>query len=133
MSIVARAPSVVDPAGITGKVAATVYGQQLQIGEASQCARKNQVVKRERGIERISQNVVEVEMGQAFAMGESVRMHHDEGGFGWVTVTDLGSRIHVRFSGRNQKDEEKIFLDFSVPAQPPPAAGPVSKRRNTRL
>src|SRR6478736_3592289 len=78
MSIVARAPSVVDPAGITGKVAATVYGQQLQIGEASQCSRKNQVVKRERGIERISQNVVEVEMGQAFAMGESVRMHHDE-------------------------------------------------------
>ena len=78
MSILPRAPGVIDPAGIAGKIAATVHGHQLQIGEACQRSRENQVVKRERGIERISQDIVEIEMSQSFAVGESVRMHHDE-------------------------------------------------------
>ena len=78
MSIPPRAPGVIDPAGIAGKIAATVHGHQFQIGEACQRSRKNKVVKRERGIERISQDIVEIEMSQSFAVGESVRMHHDE-------------------------------------------------------
>src|SRR5712671_3564617 len=78
MSILPRAPGVIDPAGIAGKIAATVHGHQLQIGETRQRPRKNQVVERKRGIERISQNIVEIKMSQSFAVGESVWMHHDE-------------------------------------------------------
>lgn len=44
------------------------------------------------------------------------RMSRGEGGFGWVTVTDSGSHMNVVFSGRNQRNEEKISLRFSVPA-----------------
>ena len=56
-----------------------MHGHQFQIGKARQRSRKDQVVKRERRIEWIAEHVVEVEMGQALAMGEAVRMHHDEG------------------------------------------------------
>src|SRR6266436_6699560 len=54
MRILPRAPGVIDPAGITGKIATAMHGHQLQIGEARQRSGKDQVVKRERGIERIS-------------------------------------------------------------------------------
>ncbi len=39
-----------------------------------------------------------------------------EGCFGYVQVRDSGTRIQVRFSGRNNLGEEKITLNFSVPA-----------------
>jgi alkaline phosphatase D len=39
-----------------------------------------------------------------------------ECGFGLLFVTDKGDRIDVAFSGRNNKNEEKISLKFSVPA-----------------
>ena len=42
------------------------------------------------------------------------RAKKGEGCFGLVTVTDEGGPISVRFSGRNNKDEEKISLEFSV-------------------
>jgi hypothetical protein len=47
-----------------------------------------------------------------------VRDKEGESGFGLLTITDNGSHIDVRYSGRNNKDEEKISLKFSVPAQP---------------
>jgi len=40
-----------------------------------------------------------------------------EGCYGLVTVTDAGQEIRVNFSGRNQLAEEKITLNFSVPAK----------------
>ena len=46
-----------------------------------------------------------------------VRDKEGESGFGLLTVTDNGSAIEVAFSGRNNKDEEKISLKFSVPAR----------------
>jgi len=42
------------------------------------------------------------------------RAKKGEGCFGLVTVTDEGGPIAVRFSGRNNKDEEKITLECSV-------------------
>ena len=42
------------------------------------------------------------------------RVKKGEGCFGLVTVTDEGGPIAVRFSGRNNRDEEKISLEFSV-------------------
>jgi alkaline phosphatase D len=44
------------------------------------------------------------------------RMQKGEGGFGFVTVTDKGDEIVVQYSGRNHKNDEKISLQFSVPA-----------------
>ncbi len=69
---------MIDPPRVAGKVPTAMHGHQLQIGKTRERSRKNQVVKRERCIERIAENIVEIEMGQALAMGESVRMHHDE-------------------------------------------------------
>jgi prolyl oligopeptidase len=38
-----------------------------------------------------------------------------DSGFGFVTVNDRGNQIDVRYSGRDQKNEEKIGLQFTVP------------------
>ena len=43
-------------------------------------------------------------------------MKQGEGAFGLLTVTDTGDSIDVSYSGRNNKNEEKISLKFTVPA-----------------
>ena len=45
-----------------------------------------------------------------------VRDRDGESGFGLLTVTDRGDAIDVAYSGRNNKNDEKITLKFSVPA-----------------
>ncbi|MHC1764582.1 MAG: prolyl oligopeptidase family serine peptidase [Verrucomicrobiia bacterium] len=50
------------------------------------------------------------------------RARPEEGCYGLVTVRDHGTGIDVSFSGRNQKNEEKITLKFTVPAAPGPVA-----------
>jgi alkaline phosphatase D len=44
------------------------------------------------------------------------RVRKGESGFGLLTVDDRGDRINVYYSGRNNRNEEKINLRFSVPA-----------------
>jgi hypothetical protein len=44
-------------------------------------------------------------------------MNTNEAGFGLMSVEDRGERIHVTYSGRNNRNEEKISMKFSVPAQ----------------
>ena len=51
------------------------------------------------------------------------KVRKGEGCFGLVTVQDRGDRIDVSYSGRNNKDEEKVSLRFSVPAPSITAAG----------
>jgi prolyl oligopeptidase len=41
-----------------------------------------------------------------------------ESGFGLMRVEDRGERIDVTYSGRNNRNEEKISLRFTVPASP---------------
>ncbi len=41
----------------------------------------------------------------------------NEGCFGWVTVNDHEEKIDVEYSGRNDQDQEKISLKFSVPVR----------------
>lgn len=41
-----------------------------------------------------------------------------EGCFGLLRIEDLGHQIRVTFSGRNNKDEEKISMSLEVPARP---------------
>ncbi len=50
-----------------------------------------------------------------------VRDKDGEGGFGLLFVEDKGDRIDVAYSGRNNKNEEKISLKFSAPASKPVA------------
>ena len=44
------------------------------------------------------------------------RFRRNEGGFGFIQVTDRGDAIDVRYSGLSNKNEEKISLRFTVPA-----------------
>jgi hypothetical protein len=44
------------------------------------------------------------------------RVSKGEGGFGLMSVEDRGERIDVSYSGRNNRNEEKVSLKFSVPA-----------------
>ena len=37
-----------------------------------------------------------------------------EGCFGWVRVRDVGSRIRVEFSGRDELDDPKVLLEFTL-------------------
>jgi hypothetical protein len=37
-----------------------------------------------------------------------------EGCFGWVKVHDDGKQVKVEFTGRNDRDEEKVKLSFTV-------------------
>lgn len=43
------------------------------------------------------------------------RVRPNEGAFGLLTINDRDDRIEVAYSGRNNKNEEKISLKFSVP------------------
>lgn len=54
--------------------------------------------------------------GGPFSQGV-YRVRDRESGFGLLTVTDVGTRIDVAYSGRNHKDVETISLKFSVPAR----------------
>src|SRR5438552_2900996 len=49
------------------------------------------------------------------------RVRKGEGCFGLLTVTDKGDRIDIAYSGRNNRDEEKIRLHFNVPSHPTPS------------
>jgi hypothetical protein len=46
------------------------------------------------------------------------RVQKGEGCFGLLTVNDRGDSMEVIYSGRNNRDEEKISLRLSVPCQP---------------
>ena len=46
------------------------------------------------------------------------RFRRNEGGFGFARVIDRGDEIEVRYSGLSNKNEEKISLQFKVPAVP---------------
>lgn len=47
------------------------------------------------------------------------RMKRGEGGFGWMTVDDRGDHLDVSYSGRNNRNEEKVSLKFRVEAKRP--------------
>ncbi len=57
------------------------------------------------------------------------RVRNREGGFGFVTVTDLGDEIEVKYSGRNNRNAEKVSLRFMVPVPPGSASPPAARRR----
>ena len=74
----ARAPGVIDAAGIGAEIAAAVHGEDLQVGMALEHAVEDQVVQRDRGLERIADDVVEVEAGEPLGLGEAVGMDHHQ-------------------------------------------------------
>ena len=63
----ARAPSVIDAARIAAEIAAAVHGEDLQVRVALQHAVEDQVVQRDRGIERVADHVGEIEPREALA------------------------------------------------------------------
>ena len=73
-----RAPGVIDAAGIAAEIAAAMHGEDLELGMALEHAVEDQVMQRDRRLERIADDVVEVEAREALALGEAVRMDHDQ-------------------------------------------------------
>src|SRR5580698_8249242 len=73
-----RAPGVIDAARVTTKIAATVYGKNLEFGVALQDAIEDQVVQSQRRLERIADNIVEIEPLKTFRVGEAIGMQHHQ-------------------------------------------------------
>src|ERR1700736_3136172 len=78
VAILPGAPSMIDPPRIARKITTAVHRHQLQFRESRERSREDQIVKRERRIERVTQYVAEVVVGQALPVGKSIRMHHNE-------------------------------------------------------
>ena len=61
MRVGARAPGVIDTARIGAEIAAAVHGEDFQPRMAFQYAVEDQIVQRDRRVERIADDVVEIE------------------------------------------------------------------------
>src|SRR5262249_59625164 len=60
------------------EIAAAVHGQDLEPGMAREHAVEDEIMQRERRLERIADHIVEIEPRQALCLGETVGMDHDE-------------------------------------------------------
>ena len=69
-----RAPGMIDAAGIGAEKTAAVHGQNAKLGMPFEDAVEDQVVKRHRGVERIADDVVEVEAPETLRLGEAGRV-----------------------------------------------------------
>src|SRR5579883_1625383 len=78
MAVVARAPRMVNPARIGREIPAAMHGQQLEIGKTPKRARKDQIMQRKRRLQGIADDIVEVEMSEALALREAIRVHHQK-------------------------------------------------------
>src|SRR5262245_52907570 len=65
MAVGPRSPGMIDAARISTEVTATMSSQDLQPGMALEHSVEDQIVQRQRGIERIADHVVEIEAGEA--------------------------------------------------------------------
>ena len=109
---------MVDAPGIAAEIAAAVHGEDLQLGVTLEHAVEDQVVQGQRSLERIADDVVEVEARQPLALGEAVGMDDDQraellgllperrkGRVGQFTAGDIGEnfdaleleRLHAAF------------------------------------
>ena len=99
---------MIDAARIGGEIAAAVHRENLQIRVALQHAVEDQVVQRDRGLERIADDVVEIEAGEPLGLGEAVGMDHHqraellgllperrEGRIGQFLAVDVGEDLHA--------------------------------------
>src|SRR5579872_2957032 len=95
-------PGVVHAARICAEKAASMHGQDLQVRMTFEHAVENQIVKRQRRLQWVADDIVEVETGEALALSKSVRMDDDEstelfglgperreGGVGELTSADV--------------------------------------------
>src|SRR5436190_22666416 len=78
MGVRAGAPGMIDAAAVAGQITAAVYREYLQVGMPLQHAVENEIVESDRGLQRIADDIVEIEARQSFPIGEAVRMDDDE-------------------------------------------------------
>ncbi len=78
LTVRACAPGVIDAARIGAEIAAAVHGKNLQVRMALEHAVEDEVVQRQRGLERVADDVVEIEAREALALREAVRMQQHE-------------------------------------------------------
>ena len=73
-----RAPGVVDAARIGAEIAAAVHGEDFQLRVAFEHAVEDQIMQRDRRLQRIADDVVEIKARQARRLGETVGMNHHQ-------------------------------------------------------
>ena len=94
--------------GVAREIAAAVHGEDLQVRVALQHAVEDQVVQRNRRLQRIADDVVEVEARQALGVREAVGVDDDqraqllgllperrEGRVGQLAAVDVGQHLHA--------------------------------------
>ena len=69
---------MVDPARIGAEIAAAVHGENFKPGMPFEHAVKNQIMQRDRGLERIADDVVEIKALKARGLGEAVGVDHHQ-------------------------------------------------------
>src|SRR5262249_3233763 len=97
----ARPPGMVDPPRIGAQKSAAVNGQDLQAGVALKYAVENQIMQRDRGIERIADHIVEVEAREPVGLGESGRMDQNKRAEFFGLAPERGKCRVRQFPARN--------------------------------
>ena len=108
LRIAARPPGVVDAARIGAEKAAAMDRDDLQVGMAFEHAVEDEVVQRDRGLERIADDVVEIEAAETLCLREPHRMNEHDGAellgllperrerrFGQFLAVDVGENLHA--------------------------------------
>src|SRR5581483_2493352 len=78
VTIGTRAPGMIDPAGISTEVAAAMDGEDFEPRMALKNAIKNQIMQRDRRLQRITDDVVKIKPRQPRGFGEAVGMDHHQ-------------------------------------------------------
>src|SRR6516162_132605 len=74
----ARTPSMIDAPGIGAEISAAVDREDLQARKTLEHAVKDQIMQRDRGLERIADNVIEIETRQPRCFGKAIGMDHHQ-------------------------------------------------------
>jgi 2-deoxy-D-gluconate 3-dehydrogenase len=71
-------PRMIDAPGVGRQVAATMHSHELEVRKSCQRSTEDQVVQRQRRLQRIAEHVVEVEVRQPLPLRKAVGVKHDE-------------------------------------------------------
>src|SRR6516165_2092987 len=111
VTIGTRAPSMVDAPGISAKISAAMHRQDLEPGMTLEHAIEYQIMQRDRRLQRIADNIVEVKACQP---GRAVKP------LGWI-ITKAPSSSAFCQNGANARSDSSLpatFVRISTPVKP---------------
>src|SRR5215469_3972016 len=141
-TIIARAPGVIDPAWITAKIPSAMGRKDFQIRMTLEHAVENKIMERNGRLQRITDDVVEIETRKARAFGKAVRVNNDErvqlvsfrpewlqACIGKFFAGHIGENFHAAESKRAHRTFKFIgrldaILKWNAPESDKPVRGP---------